>query len=145
MSEYTDNCKRIASLIKDRPWLFKKTPNLSIQEYIEYFARKTKDDFFIFPAMLPYKSEILDKYKNKVFNSMFIPLQPNNLAFHTLLQLDVEYHVYLLWSMSPDTKETVFYATIYTTKSENFRDFLVENESIIYNDERVTGFSQRLN
>ena len=141
MSEYTDNCKRISDIIKNRPWLFKKTPNLDISEYIKHFERSCDDDFFIFPAMLPYKNEILEKYEKNVFNTMFLPVVNGNLSLHTIVQLNRSHHIFFMWGNSSDNKETVLYATLYTTNPADYRTFLIDNEKYINSEERTAGFS----
>lgn len=141
MSEYTDNCKRISDIIVARPWLFKKTPNLNISQYVNHFEEMCDDDMFLFPAMLPYKSSILDKYEKRIFNTMFLPVATGNLSLHTIVQIDKGHHIFLMWGNSTDSKDTVLYATLYTTNPSDYRTFLIENELYIHTEERAAGFA----
>lgn len=128
-------------MMRQRPWLFKKTPNIDLGGYMKYFEEYVKGDFFLFPAMLPYKKEIIDKYKDNVFNTMFLPAAGGNLSLHTIIQVNEKYHLFLLWANGNDNMDSVFYVTLYVTETDDYRKFLVENESFIYEENSAKGFA----
>lgn len=142
MSEYTDNCKRIIEIIKDRPWLFRKdAPNYNLTEYIKYFEYIVNKSFFLFPTMLPFNIEILDKYKENVFNTSFSGADNGTIAMNTIVQLDVDLHICFLWGNSSNNQKTVLYATLFSVDTQPFREFLINNENLFYNDEKISGFA----
>jgi hypothetical protein len=142
MSEYTDNCKRIIEIIRTRPWLFRKNaPNFNLPDYIRHFEHHTKSDFFLFPTMLPFKVEILDKYKDKVFNTAFMGTDIGSISMNTIIQLSPTDHMFFLWGHSADGQDTVLYGTLYTDNPQKYRDFLIDNESLFFNDDKTGGFA----
>ena len=141
MSEYIDNCKRITEILRQREWLFKQVPPIDISNYIKHFEDIINEGFFLYPTMMPYKCTLLDKYKDNVFNTMFLPAAGGNLSLHTILQLNKEYHIFLLWANSTNNMETVVYATLYTTIPSDYRKFLIENEEYIYDEALAPGFA----
>lgn len=142
MSEYTENCKRVIDIIKDRPWLFRKNaPTFGLESYLRHFEHLSKKEFFIFPTMLPYKVEMLDECKKYIFNTSF-GVGPNGIiSMHTIIQFSKEKHLFLLWGNSSDNRETVLYGTLYTSNPEDYRTFLMENEKFVAKDEKVHGFA----
>lgn len=146
MSEYTDNCKRILDFIKTRDWLFNKNaPNFDIHQYIRYFEYGSKKDFFLYPTLFQYKVEILDDFKDKIFNTAFMPMPNGNLSMHTIIQISKNYHIFFLWSCSADNRETVLYGTLFITNPEDFSKFIIDNEKYSYSETQPQGFAAMVN
>jgi hypothetical protein len=105
------------------------------------FEKIDGEEFYVFPSIIPYKLEILKKYKDKVYNTLFLPNGPASLGMHTIIQIDSKHHIVFVWGNSIDNKESTVYATIHTSKASNFLDFLKNNEVFVYNDDQRGGFS----
>jgi len=140
MNEFYENSKRIINFIKDRSWLLTDSPYLSIESYIKYFEYGKESEFHIFPTMLPYKLSILDKYKNKIYNTSFLPNGPASLGMHTIVQISPKIHIVFVWGSSNDNKEAVVYPTIHSADSVEFINFLKDNEVLVYDDVQFGGF-----
>lgn len=140
MSEQTDKYNTTLEIMLTRPWLFKKNPNITLVEYIQHFENINDMDFFMFPAMFPFQPGILDQYKDKVYNTMFLPVSMNNVALHTIVQISKQHHIFFLWNTSNDGTDVVIYATICTTSPTDYNKFLSEQRKFVYDDEKSIGF-----
>jgi hypothetical protein len=138
-NEFFENSKRVVALLKDRPWLFTETPYLTVDRYIKYFEYGKESEFHIFPAMLPFKVEILDEFKGKVYNTMFLPTGPSSLGMHTLIQINHNLHVVFMWGNSNDNRDTVLYATIHALRALDYVKFLTDYDEFVYNDDKPSG------
>jgi hypothetical protein len=140
MNEFLENGKRAVNVLKARPWLFTDNPYISIEKYIKYFEYGKKSDFHIFSTMLPYKVDLLDKYKDNVYNTMFLPTGPALLGMHTLIQVNPNLHLVIMWGNSSNNRETTLYITLHAASASDYVKFLKEHEDFIYDDEKPQGF-----
>ena len=138
---YIENSKRIMEIIRERPWLFPEGREYAeIGLYIQEFERLNGKEFFMYPTMLPYTIELLDKYSEDVYNTIFLPTGQGNLSMHTILQLSKSLHIFLMWGISSDNRETTLYCTVYTTNPPDFPKFLLTNEKLMYEGKSGAGF-----
>lgn len=139
-NEFFENSKRVVGYLKDRPWLFTEAPYLSIEKYIKYFEYGKESEFHIFPTMLPYKVDILDRFKDQVYNTMFLPTGPASLGMQTVVQINPNLHVIFMWGNSSDNRETTLYATIHALSALDYVKFLKDYEAYVFNDEKQGGW-----
>ncbi len=130
---YIESTTRLTNYLKDRPWLFKKVPQLTLQQYIEYFNYLNRSDLYYFPFGLPYKIDLLENYKDKIYNSYYIAIT-TGMAFHTMIQLSQFSHLILMWGNTSTNRETVVYPTLYTNDPTEYTKLISSVEKFIYSD-----------
>ena len=141
MSEYTENSKRLLAFLKDHPFLFRsEMEDMGIADYLKWFEYRNKKDFSAFPALLTYDAKIIELYKDKVVNSMFLPLPNGAMALHTIVQLSPTCHLIFVYASSEDKRRTLVYCTVYSTDSSEFFKFIDEASPYVTDDERRVGF-----
>jgi len=139
MSEFYDSSKRFVKLIQSRPWLFTDVPYITAEYYVKHFEKWQEHEFHIFPTMLPYRPEILDHYKDNLYQSLFLSTGPNSLGLHTIIQMSPTLHIVFVWGNSSDNKETALYATLHCADPAEFVKFLNETDRFVYNDSGLRG------
>ena len=141
MSEYTESSKQLIKLIKEKKFLFRKgMDEFSIPDYLKWFEKKNGIDFFAFPALLPYRADLIDLYSKKVVNTMFLPAPGGTLAMHTVVQISPKCHLIFIYSNSQDNHRVILFCTVYVSDPEDFFNFLDEADPYIVEDEKHVGF-----
>lgn len=141
--DYQSKCKAMFEIISNkRENLFKDVEFVSISDYLKYFERQYKCEFYPFPSLFPYRPEIVDKYSKNIYNSFYGQFDPTgNLIFHTIVQFSPTFHgLFIYGNLDDEIDKIAVYVTLHSSDQNNFINFVKDNNEFIYDNTKAVGF-----